>query len=109
MTVGRKEKIGERGVVEMAEHTPGPWNVEVLKSNPNEVYVVGANGRSVAYVIHNDDERKQQRPDAALIAAAPAMLEALEYITSWNPDKGKWNPETARDLANAALAKAAGQ
>lgn len=57
--------------------TPGPWKVEQLPINPNEVYIVGRNGRSVAYVIHNDDERKEQIPDAHLIAAAPEMLETL--------------------------------
>ena len=30
------------------------------------------------------------------------LLEALKYIMNWTPDK--WNPETARDLARAAIA-----
>lgn len=52
----------------------------------------GANGVSTAY--------------AKLFVAAPDLVAALEYIVSWDPDRGKWNPETARDLARAAIAKA---
>jgi len=32
------------------------------------------------------------------------LLEALKYIMNWTPDK--WNPETARELARAAIAAA---
>jgi len=35
------------------------------------------------------------------------LLEALKYIMNWTPDK--WNPETARDLARAAIAAAEGK
>ena len=34
------------------------------------------------------------------------LLEALKYIMNWTPDK--WNPETARDLARAAIAAVEG-
>ena len=35
------------------------------------------------------------------------LLEALKYIMNWTP--AKWNPETARDLARAAIAAAEGK
>ena len=35
------------------------------------------------------------------------LLEALKYIMNWTPDN--WNPETARDLARAAIAAAEGK
>ena len=37
----------------------------------------------------------------ALIQQNAQLLEALKYIMNWTPDK--WNPETARDLARAAI------
>jgi len=39
-----------------------------------------------------------------LFAAAPEMLDALEYITQWTPKN--WSAETARDKAKSAIAKA---
>jgi hypothetical protein len=35
------------------------------------------------------------------------MLEALKYIVAWKPKD--WNPETARDMATAAISKAEGR
>ena len=45
--------------------------------------------------------------NANLIAAAPDMLAALEYIAAWEPNQ--WSPEIARDKARAAIAKAKGE
>ena len=43
-------------------------------------------------------------PTIRLMAAAPDMLQALQYIVNWNPTD--WNPETARDLAIKAIQRA---
>lgn len=85
----------------MAGHTKGPWTVE-----PTEF----AN-ESVAYDVKADDGAvliacPPTKADADLIAAAPDMLAALEYIVAWNP--ADWSAETARDMARTAIAKAKG-
>ena len=53
-------------------------------------------------------QQKDDRSDVdrALIAAAPDMLAALEYIINW--DRNTWSAATARDMARAAIAKAKG-
>jgi hypothetical protein len=43
---------------------------------------------------------------ADILAAAPELLAALEYIVEW---KDGFDPEKARDLARAAIRKARGQ
>ncbi len=48
------------------------------------------------------------KANGPLIAAAPDLLAALQYIVAWSPDAGRWNAETARDMANAAIARATG-
>ena len=47
--------------------------------------------------------------ESRLVASAPDLLAALEYIVAWSPDAEKWNAETARDKAAAAIAKAKGK
>jgi hypothetical protein len=74
-------------------HTPGPWN-PVPHDNR-----VDCEGGTIA-------ERIPWTPNTHLIAAAPDMLAALEYILSWTPEN--WDPEHARDLAKAAITKAKG-
>lgn len=109
----------------MSKHTPGPWAISE-----------GAYGMQTAVSwLYDDRDRcdsgeysgekcwidtdKDGAPyfmgpdphaeaNARLIAAAPDLLEAVEYIVNWSDDKGKWNPETARDLCRAAIAKATG-
>ena len=52
-------------------------------------------------------DRGGSTPDGArLIAAAPDLLAALEYIVGWRPTG--WSAETARDMARAALDRARG-
>lgn len=89
------------------QHTQGPWlktlsaDGRVAVNNHNrfcsEFPIALVNGPS-----HEVDA------NARLIAAAPELLAALEYIVNWSPDAGKWNAETARDQALAAIAKAKG-
>ena len=78
----------------MAEHTPGPW--EAIGTG------VYAESLEIVFGAHNtrsasDDEK---RANARLIAAAPAMLAALELLVE--ADVTEWS----RDAVNAAIAQA---
>lgn len=92
----------------MSKHTPGPWTYQrwfdAFDLNPSDVgiediqqvpivRVAGPNDETVASA---SDLFEFKEADAKLIAAAPDLLEALEYIMG--------NPETM--LAPSAIYKA---
>ncbi len=52
-------------------HTPGPWTLRACAVNHQQLT---GNGPGLIADIHNDN-------DAALIAAAPQMLRALQRLT----------------------------
>jgi hypothetical protein len=100
----------------MNKHTPGPW--QLARFNPERATV------EVETVARGDELPDQgcfialvgaygagieDAPEARLIAAAPDLLAALEYILDWSPDGSKWSGETARDMGRAAIAKARGE
>ncbi|OZI26934.1 hypothetical protein CAL26_04995 [Bordetella genomosp. 9] len=62
-----------------------------------------ADGRQVGFV----SLRKEQEPNARLIAAAPELLEALEELL-WRAECELSDPTTEVDNARAAIAKAIG-
>ena len=81
-------------------YTPGPWKVvfpEVLATDPRATIVCSVTGAQ-----SND----QAVADANLIAAAPALLEALENMLSWADEQ---TPITHLDKARAAIAQAKGE
>ena len=88
------------------KHTPGPWTIggELISKQGTAIEIA-----SVWRNTHPDRSADAPDPDTAdansrLIAAAPDLLAALEYIVGWNPTD--WKAEEARDLARAAIAKA---
>lgn len=93
----------------MNKHTPGPWRVgdagATVFGPPRETLPP----RIVANIDRRPIVPGEPRANAILIAAAPDLLAALEYIVAWSPDAEKWNAETARDKAAAAIAKAKGK
>lgn len=78
------------------KHTPGPWYATEGEYE-DEFEVVASDG---AVTI----AQPPTEADADLIAAAPDLLAALQYIVAWNPED--WSAEQARDMARAAIAKA---
>jgi hypothetical protein len=109
------------------EHTPGPWvtmptDWRVETNGNNSQVAIGptrgaTRGRPVAIAIVKgcsfgpDDVLDA---NARLIAAAPELLEALEYaVTQYGKPGGPWNvpsdPDGWLDRARAAIAKARGQ
>lgn len=90
-----------------AQHTPGPWNVSGQPIEFDEAIV--ADGPIAIARLPRAGQAAlngQMGANARLIAAAPDLLDALQYIVNWQTSPDKWNPETARDMARAAIAKA---
>lgn len=90
----------------MTQPTPGNWRIQ----NTNDDYTryqIEAEGWGI--IMHIEDDSDQPLDNARLIAAAPALLHALEYIIHWRADHNEWNPEIARDLASTAIAQARGE
>lgn len=86
------------------QHTPGPWAFQhELDDEPT--YIIGSNGNDVCE-LHPADfagTLDQYRANARLIAAAPFLLETLEYIGRSTVD------DTAAHLARNAIATAKGE
>ena len=87
--------------------TPGPWT----KMNATDVFEGYWNGRQVAdCMVDNDINYPQQKANAALIAAAPDMYEALDnLLEAWDEWGVSSFPDPFADMARAALAKARGE
>ena len=64
-----------------AKHTPGPWQISAIQNEPEKMSIIDADMCFVAEVwqTYIDGESRQQA-HATLIAAAPAMYEALETV-----------------------------
>jgi hypothetical protein len=91
-------------------HTPGPWSIRrltsgwpVITSEAHDVADLRLNGKGLAHVEAN----------AALLAAGPDLLEALDYLLQQTVDQDlkygiclSEGEEEARAKALAAIAKA---
>lgn len=104
----------------VTRHTPGPWDYDM-----DYVVAPDLGGRYpdiyIAEIAHSDDEGRiaspeQQDANRRLIAAAPELLEALDYLLEQTVDMDlKYGiglaegEEEARAKALAAIAKATGQ
>src|SRR5687768_15385929 len=87
--------------------TPGPW--EIGTPGPNKCPTIGHKGLMVATVAHGDDHPTYA--NARLIAAAPELLEALDWLVQILPDPELDNDELQRTWtkkARTAIAKATG-
>jgi hypothetical protein len=64
-------------------HTPGPWNVHELAVNEYAPAIYAQDGTKLCQLDKWEPPyRDEQLANASLIAAAPAMLEALKAIKS---------------------------
>ena len=63
------------------KHTPGPWQISAIQNEPEKMSIIDADMCFVAEVwqTYIDGESRQQA-HATLIAAAPAMYEALAKL-----------------------------
>jgi hypothetical protein len=97
----------------MTQHTPGPWATSkgaygALHVGPAKLEHPGRD--MVAYAAERGRDLLAQRAaDAALIAAAPDMLAALEaFVGSRKGDGMGWTLDSLEALAREAIAKARG-
>lgn len=89
-----------------SKHTPGPWHTG---HGPQASIVYDRSGWGVANasVYHFKHEHGSALANAALIAAAPDLLEALEEIVLHQEILGQCS--TITDRAYEAIAKAKGE
>ena len=93
----------------MNKHTPGPWFVD--HKSPFLVWAGDdIDGRHIAHIgPANDTPRFDvDGPNARLIAAAPDLLEALEYCLDCLGDEFAL-PSDCQSTARAAIARARGE
>jgi hypothetical protein len=101
-------------------YTPGPWDYDM-----DYIVALDPDGRHpdiyIAEIAHSDDEGRiactqQQDANRRLIAAAPELLEALDYLLQQTVDMDlkygiglSEGEEDARNKGLAAIAKATSQ
>ena len=100
-----------------AQHTPGPWAVKSTDEDINTKTIIDSHEFWIAKVLNfnraSDDIRESQA-NANLIAAAPAMHEALQALLALIgdedlPDNGELSGASICDFARSALAQAEGR
>lgn len=91
----------------MSDFTPGPWvaGKEIGYGQLNGIQIRDGRGYVAAVVVADVTELYQSREaNARLIAAAPALYEALDAALAVHGDSYSWGPQ-----AKAALAQARGE
>jgi hypothetical protein len=100
---------------EVVKHTPGPWHwdSDPVKNDPTGRirYRVCATGKTVTQVYYSSFEGgpTNAEADARLIAAAPALLDALKDLIEWQDEMKNAVPRIYLDRAQRAIAKAVGR
>jgi hypothetical protein len=92
------------------EHTPGEWKAHGCTVYEADKWQDGKNmGGKFIVGIGDEFPTEERLANAQLIAAAPAMLEALQYAAEeLGPQSSGDNCWVAIDKAKAAIAKATG-
>lgn len=98
----------------MAEHTPGPWGCRDTSYHAHDYRLTKPNGEPLPVNAPYNDH-SEQRANARLIAAAPDLLEALEYLLEQTIVQDEQydciiteGEAEAAAMARAAIAKARG-
>ena len=89
------------------KHTPGPWTVASQDTETNEIPIKC--GKSIlARVAPRPHWDATQEANARLIAAAPAMLEALRAVAALANGQGRANLMEVAGQAQQIIAQAEG-
>jgi len=69
-------------IVDKTKHTPGPWGVGSMKTNRDPIAITNDDGRVCLVDGDTDgfDRSAEQEANARLIAAAPELLAALQWV-----------------------------
>ena len=89
------------------KHTPGPWMVE--KGTLDVIAKKHYDGMEINIRDIETNDRETIQANAALIAAAPDMLEALELVLRQLPTELTLDGEILRDDLKQLVAKARGE
>ena len=90
-----------------SKHTPGPWTVASQDTETNEIPIKC--GKSIlARVAPRPHWDATQEANARLIAAAPAMLEALRAVAALANGQGRANLMEVAGQAQQIIAQAEG-
>lgn len=66
------------------QFTPGPWSINEVRNEPEKLSIVDADMCFVADIWQTYmDGKSRQQDNATLIAAAPAMYEALSELVKY--------------------------
>ena len=92
-----------------SKHTPGPWEATeaFVNNEPNRLIIRRKAWGAPAIADCGITLTAESRANAAIIAAAPLMLEALNQVFDAAEDCGPMN-DIDWDLLRAAIAKATG-
>ena len=90
----------------MNKPTPGPWFVH--PDVPDQIVVDDGEGGTFIVAEARSTTRREAKADAHLIAAAPLMYEALDWII-YEIDKGTHDLSSIRRVAQEAKATAEGR
>lgn len=81
-----------------AKFTPGPWAINIF----DNCSIHGEDKIAICDLRHKDGEPRQNaNANAALIAAAPEMFEALKAVIDYNKGNGKFNLSTLKGQERA--------
>ena len=89
-----------------SKHTPGPWELVIQNDFRATLYKPGRQG-IVTEVVNENKLQDDDNANAQLIAAAPELLEALEWAWEFYTDKEQV-PDKVIDIIEATINKARG-
>lgn len=94
-------------------HTPGPWIVQESFNEDRKMHVLGIGPEGYSWIakIQTVPEHGslENMANARLIAAAPELLQAADYLLSLNREAGQTEWKTAMQSLARAVAKAEGR
>ena len=86
------------------KHTPGPRHVEPEEWTEGLGLAIGSADGPVAIIDPENHASEEDKANARLIAAAPALLEALKWLAVWPREServdGKLTANAVEGLAN---------
>ena len=116
MSMSKKDFIALADANGSTKHTPGPWVVKSTDEDINTKTIIDSNEFWIAKVLnfnHASDDIGESRANANLIAAAPAMYEALSQVQAFIQTLVEADvlayPTKLTDAVELALAQAEGK